>query len=169
MIIIGYQGIGKSTLAEQYYNYLDLESTNTWFEENGERKRWPNWAEIYVNFAVDLSSKQHYTVFVSSHEVVRLELMKHVKETQIAVCCPSLELKDQWIDRLQQRYDQSKLDKDYRALMNAKDRYAENISSLMCSGFPVIEIDSIYYNQSKVIEDGALNIWPPLTSSEENR
>lgn len=155
MIIIGYQAIGKSTLSGWFHRWLDLESTNTWFEENGERKRWPNWAEIYVNFAVDLSVNQRYNVFVSSHREVRLELMKHVKETKIVVCCPSLELKDQWIERLQKRYDQSGLDKDYRALMNAKDRYTENIQELMESGFPVIQITSMNYDLPRLIDNDA--------------
>ena len=155
MIIIGYQAIGKSTLSGQFHRWLDLESTNTWFEENGERKRWPNWAEIYVNFAVDLSANQRYNVFVSSHREVRLELMKHVQDTRIIVCCPSLELKDQWIERLQRRYDKSGLDKDYRALMNAKDCYTENIQELMESGFPVIQITSMKYELSMLIENGA--------------
>ena len=164
MIIIGYQGIGKSTLAEQHYNYLDLESTNTWFEENGERKRWPNWAEIYVNFAVDLSRKQYYTVFVSSHAIVRAELNKHRHNAMIAVCCPTLDLKEKWIERLQQRYNRTELDKDYRALMNAVDRYDENITELSNAGFPVIWIDSMDYELSKVIEDGSNRIWPPMTT-----
>ena len=162
MIIIGYQGIGKSTLAKKCYNYLDLESTNTWFEENGERKRWPTWEEIYVNFSVDLSVKQHYTVFTSSHAGVRSELMKHRDETPIAVCCPVPALREKWIARLNNRYAHSGLDKDYRALMNAWDRYTENIVELMSSGFPVIEITSLDYDLSKVIEEGALRIWPPM-------
>lgn len=35
MIIIGYQGIGKSTLAKNSLKYIDLESGNFWI--NGER------------------------------------------------------------------------------------------------------------------------------------
>jgi len=166
MIIIGYQGIGKSTLAEQYYNYLDLESTNTWFEENGVRKRWPNWEEIYVNFAVDLSTTQHYTVFTSSHAGVRRELLCHREETPIAMCCPRPELKEPWIERLRDRYGESGKDKDYRALMNAVARYEENISELANSGFPVIWIESMNYDLAKVIEDGANRIWPPRTPME---
>ena len=165
MIIIGYQGIGKTTLSKNYYNYIDLESTNTWFEENGERKRWPNWAEIYVNFAVDLSENYHHTVFVSSHQVVRDELKKR-DIPMVAVCCPRPELKEPWISRLRARYDYSGKDKDYRALMNAVDRYEENIAEIANSGFPVFWIDLMNYDLAKVIDDGVNKYWPPLAATE---
>lgn len=32
MIIIGYQGIGKSTLAHEDNKYIDLESGNFWYQ-----------------------------------------------------------------------------------------------------------------------------------------
>lgn len=167
MIIIGYQAIGKTSLATTYATYTDLESTNTWFtDENGERKRWPNWAEIYVNFAVDLSDHYGHTVFVSSHQVVRDELKKRGTR-MVAVVCPRPELKDQWIEKLQRRYDESGLDKDYRALMNAKDRYVDNINEMANDGFPVFWIDNMDYKLWKVIDEGANRVWPPMSPVEE--
>ena len=151
MIVIGYQGIGKTTLSLNDSKYIDLESTNTWFMKDGKRKRWDNWAEIYTNFAADLSIKYDRTVFVSSHDVVRRELMRFVGLTTIIVCCPIPELKDQWVQRLQERYDRSGLDKDYRALMNAKDRYTENVNELMASGYEVARITSMDYKLGDVL------------------
>lgn len=133
MIIIGYQGIGKSTLTKKDMRFIDLESSCTWV--NGKRS--DDWYVVYCNFAEDLS-RQGHTVFVSSHEVVRNQL-KTSKE-EVYVCCPSLDLKDDWIQRLQARHERTGLEKDYKALMNAKDRYSENIQELLDSGFPLLLI-----------------------------
>lgn len=46
----------------------------------------------------------------------------------------------------------SGLEKDYKALMNAKDGYAENIQELMNSGFNQICIDDMYYDLQQLIE-----------------
>ena len=59
--------------------------------------------------------------------------------------CPSIRLKDLWIEKLHDRYLDSKLDKDYKAWKNAEDRYVENIKELHQS-FPCIEIDSMDYD-----------------------
>ena len=82
MIISGYQGIGKSTLAGKN-NCIDLESGNFWVG----RKRSDDWYKIYCNIAVHLS-RQGYTVFVSSHEVVRKELEKYKKDNDIFLIFP---------------------------------------------------------------------------------
>lgn len=145
MIIIGYQGIGKSTLANHKNNYIDLESGNFWY--NGIRPS--NWYIYYCNIAEHLS-KQGYNVFVSSHEVVRKRLKN---SSEIVICVyPSILLADQWIKKLEQRYNQSHLEKDYKAWKNAEDRYHENISELMMCGIPHIEIDSLDYDLKNLIE-----------------
>ena len=43
---------------------------------------------------------------------------------------PSIELKDFWIKKLELRYQKTGLEKDYKALMNAKDRFEDNIKEL---------------------------------------
>lgn len=120
MIIIGYQGIGKSTTAKKFSNVIDLESGCFWY--NGKRQ--DNWHVYYCQIAEHLSS-QDKIVFVSSHKQVR-EYLKNSKELVIAIC-PSIYLRDEWIKRLEDRYNSTGLDKDYKALMNAKDCYKENI------------------------------------------
>lgn len=125
MIIIGYQGIGKSTLANRRtMRCIDLESGN--FFVDG--KRADDWYKIYVQIAKHLS-QQGYTVFVSSHKVVRDEL--YGCGVPVAACFPDLSLKDEWVAKLEARYAESKLDKDYRALMNAKECYTTNISEMI--------------------------------------
>jgi hypothetical protein len=123
MIVIGYQGIGKSTVAGRNHRFIDLESGNFWIDG----KRADDWYKPYCNIAEHLS-QQGYIVFTSSHEVVR-DHLKCSCETVVLVY-PSIELKDEWIAKLKNRYDESGLEKDYKALMNAKDRYEENIREL---------------------------------------
>ena len=142
MIIIGYQGIGKSTLAGRF-NTIDLESGN--FLVDG--KRADDWYIPYCKIANHLS-EQGYTVFVSSHAVVREELKK--SKEKVFVVCPSPELKYEWIDRLRTRWQQSGLTKDYKAYMNAIDRYEENIHELMNSGFTCSVIDEMNYSLADI-------------------
>lgn len=150
MIYVGYQGIGKSSISGKN-NCIDLESGNFWV--NGERT--DNWYKIYCNIAEHLSN-QGYKVFTSSHKVVREELDK--RNINFKVICPSLKLKEQWINRLQERYDRTHTEKDYKALMNAKEMYKENIKDLL-SEERVMIIKNIDYDLLDMlgdIEDGTI-------------
>lgn len=53
---------------------------------------------------------------------------------------------------LKLRYEDIKLDKDYKAYINAVDRYEDNIKEIANSGFNCIEMDSIDYNLDELIE-----------------
>ena len=140
MIVIGYQGIGKSTLAGRDNKFIDLESGNFWVDG----KRADDWYKPYCQIAEHLS-QQGYIVFTSSHEVVRKQL--DGSRELIVVVYPSVELKDKWIVKLERRHKESGLDKDYKALMNAKDRYEENIKELeMCSSFEKMCLTKIDYD-----------------------
>ena len=123
MIVIGYQGIGKSSLAGRNNRFIDLESGNFWVDG----KRADDWYKPYCQIAEHLS-QQGYIVFTSSHEVVRKQLSG--SSEVVVLVFPSVELKDEWIAKLEKRYEESGLEKDYKALMNAKDRYEENIKEL---------------------------------------
>lgn len=146
LICIGYQGIGKSTLAANNLKWIDLESSCFWVDG----KRDVKWYVAYGQMAEHLC-RQGYNVFVSSHEVVRNYLKN---STEKVICCvPALELKDQWIERLKKRYDESGLEKDYKAYMNAVDRYEENIKEIKESGFDIVELNVMEYELDKVIEE----------------
>ncbi len=144
MIIIGYQGIGKSTLANKDVRYIDLESNN--FFIDGVRQ--DNWYKIYCNIATHLS-QQGKRVFVSSHEVVRSEL-KDSKE-DVVVVYPSLDLKDEWLGKLDLRWQNTSSVKDYKAFMNAKEMFEENIKDLQNSDFIKVEIKDINYNLKELL------------------
>lgn len=144
MIIIGYQGIGKSTLAG-YEGCIDLESGNFWVDG----KRADDWYIPYCKIANHLS-EQGYTVFVSSHEVVRKELQN--SEEHVEVICPSVSLRDAWCEKLLERYMLTETDKDFKAWKNAEERYVENIEELMNSCFDVTVIKDISYSLKMIID-----------------
>lgn len=143
MIIIGYQGIGKSTLAGKY-GCIDLESGNFWVDG----KRAEDWYIPYCQIANHLSA-QGFTVFVSSHEVVRKELEK--SKEKVFCVFPSILLRDQWVEKLRERYERTGLEKDFKAYMNAEDRYKENISELMWGYHLFYEIKSMDYSLRDIV------------------
>lgn len=143
MIVVGYQGIGKSTLAGKH-NCIDLESGNFWV--NGERSS--DWYKAYCQIAIHLS-EQGYTVFTSSHQVVREQLENCTEK--VVVIFPSLDLKEEWIKKLYCRWSETKLDKDFKALANAQDRYNENIAELMCGNLATYEITSMDYSLEDIV------------------
>lgn len=164
MIITGYQGIGKSTLANKRQDVIDLESTCFWNyeEEYGERTgnktRPDDWYVYYGQVAIDLS-KQGYTVFVACHPQVREWLEKHHGYEPFCALFPSPSLEKEWIDKLQKRYDKSGLDKDLAALNRARDFYKKDINRLLYECSYGVEwysdamvIESIDYNLNDYVE-----------------
>ena len=139
MIIIGYQGIGKSSLAGPHLGYIDLESSN--FFMDGKRDE--NWYKAYCSIAKHLS-KQGFKVFLSSHEVVRCELEGCSED--VVVIYPDVSLKDKWIEKLRLRYESTLKNKDYKAWKNAEDRYEDNIKELMATPFEQIVITDMNYS-----------------------
>ena len=152
MIIIGYQGIGKSTLASSRTGYIDLESSCFFFEKEGMIIRDPDWYKMYCNVAMDLS-KQGFNVFTSSHKQVRDYLMKNSKYQIVMAVVPSIDLKDQWIKKLEKRYRQSEFTKDYKAWKNAEDRYEENIKEIMDDIPNTCIIEDMRYHLGTVISN----------------
>lgn len=142
MIWVGYQGIGKSSISGN--GNIDLESGNFWVDN--ERPK--SWVQIYCNIAEHLS-KQNYNVFMSSHKEVREELNK--RNTKFVVIFPTIKIKDKWLKRLEDRYNKSKLEKDYKALMNCKEKFEENICDLMKEK-NTLQIDNIDYDLKDLIE-----------------
>ena len=141
MIIIGYQGVGKSTLAKGTHWFpesklgngiIDLESSSFWVDG----KRDQNWYKIYANIAHHLSQQGHI-VFTASHGAVREELKKYENE---------------WVEKLEKRYNESGLDKDFKAWKNAEQCYEENIKDMMNSGFkdPIV-ITNMDYDLGQMI------------------
>jgi len=144
MIIIGYQGIGKTTTSIVNNRYIDLESSNFIYDHgDGLPFRDPFWYKVYANIAIDLSS-QGYDVFVSSHESVRKELIGRTSD--ICAIVPDTSLKDSWIAKLQDRYKQTQSQKDYKAWQNAEERFEENIREIIADVPNTIKLTSMDYD-----------------------
>lgn len=154
MVIMGYQGIGKTTLTRTSHKFIDLESSLMFLSDTLDRPK--GWEELYVNYAESLANDGHI-VFVSTHQQVREELSKRAKKNGLKVGCitPSKYLEDKWVARLQERHSISQTYKDYKAYMGAKFNYGNDIESLEASskelGIPLIHINNLDYNlQDKV-------------------
>lgn len=120
MIIVGYQGIGKTTYCDKDKTAIDLESSSF-------SKLNPLWYKDYVSCAISLSQNRH--VFVSSHKVVREELK--MMGAKWVIVMPSIDIENIWLDRLFKRYSETLSDKDYRAFLNAREHYKDSINDLM--------------------------------------
>lgn len=158
MIVIGYQGIGKSTLANdgRYNNIVDLESSM--FKISGQRI--DNWARIYCRIATSLA-KQGNIVFTSSHKEVRNELAIHSNVCPMVTITPALYLESEWIDRLEKRYKNNPCEKNSAAYENAKTYYESNIIDIRSNSiFDHIELRDMDYLLGNVI-DSIFKIYYP--------
>lgn len=88
-IICGFAGIGKSTLAKNKANYVDLESTP--FDKDWDR---------YIKVAVHMANNG-YTVLMSCHKELREKL--HSKNVCYLLALPSKDSKDEYIQRYKNR------------------------------------------------------------------
>jgi hypothetical protein len=132
MVIIGYQGIGKSTTSKHLDNCIDLESSNFWIETEEGREKCKQWESVYAKIALDLSS-QGNIVFVSSHASVRKAIYKYnigYKE-DVVVVYPDQSIREEWLKRLKARYKKDPSTKNESAYNFAKDNYDESIQGLI--------------------------------------
>ena len=124
MIYIGYQGIGKSTICKKIDKCIDLESSN--FRVDGKRDS--DWYKVYGNIAKHLSD-QGKIVFTSAH----MELRNYFNEQGIeyTVIYPSENLKEEWIKKLEERYELEPTQKNMNALLRARTHYCSDILDFM--------------------------------------
>jgi len=148
MIIIGYPGIGKSSLAGAYNKYIDLESSNF---NKPDLKKPEGWHKTYCKVAEDLS-RQGYIVFVSCHKEVQDYL--YSSDEIVALCYPTIELKDLWIGKLLYRYEHDICDKNLAAFETAVNNYTKHITALNDSPYEhKIILSSIDYILDNEIKD----------------
>ncbi len=131
MIIFGYQGIGKSSLANSPADalYIDLESSM--FRTPMHPERSEDWFQAYGNIVCDLD-KQGKFVFSACHQQIRdyIASEKDLKGVISVICYPSLELREEWLYRLRQRWMDTQLPKDKAALDFAEASYSSSIKAL---------------------------------------
>ena len=129
MIIIGYPGVGKTSLAGRYRQYIDLESSH-FNDAFGEKPS--GWFIPYCKVAEDLS-KQGYRVFVSCHKEVQEYFSK--SNEYVIVLYPTIELKEQWLDRVERRFENDPSMKNKKAMENVEKYWDIQINSLRNSPF----------------------------------
>lgn len=145
MIFCGYQGVGKSSICNRENGYIDFESSNFFVNEMR-----PNvWIDIYINQALSLN-EQGYDVFLSTHKALRDRLNE--LNIDFTVITPSIDLKEQWIERLSNRYNNNPSLKNMKALKNAEECYEENVKDL-CSESKVIMITNADYDLKDCIRE----------------
>lgn len=131
MIVVGYYGLGKSSVCEKNPGFIDLESKyfrgdDTWIGKDKEG------LDRYIWLIEDLNA-QGKTVFVSSNLDVRKKIFKSDRINSyesVAYIYPSIDIKDQWLSRLYNRWKESALQKDWYAYKRATRSYEEDISSI---------------------------------------
>lgn len=163
MIVMGYPGIGKSTLAEKSLEYIDLETSNWWNiistkEKGTMRVRPQGWEKIYCKVALDLS-RQGYIVFTSPNKDIRNCFIK-MRENNfitykdiICVCFPSLKMQDEWTKRVKKRYEQDSSDKNKRALDHVLECYIDDVTEMAHSPFIHIKLFNKDYDLESVIQN----------------
>lgn len=124
MIICGYPCIGKSSMAKYSDKIIDLESSH--FKVDGRDNT--NWEIGYCKMAHELSC-QGYIVFTSTHGIVRSMFSK--LRIPFTLCYPDLSLKEEWINRAEDRAKKTALHKDAMALARIRDFYLGDIKDLM--------------------------------------
>lgn len=146
MIVCGYPGVGKSSIAG-WHNCIDLESSNfshcQWLLDDTNYF----WEEHYVQVAEDLA-KQGYTILLSTHPGV-IENVKKIDKIPVVIFCPKVEMKAQWYERLKKRYIKTCTEKDYRAwtrAMKSMVTFESQIENLLSYDLPVIQPESIDYD-----------------------
>lgn len=143
MIIIGYLGVGKSTVSNKNPNYIDFDSSMFPKEEG--------WEKDYVERAEALS-EQGFTVFVSAHKAVQ-DLLLNSKE-KIIVVYPAVGMRHSWIKKLSDRYDKTQFESDKRALERCVECFSFDIARMSNLPFKKIELkQSSGYNLEEMIND----------------
>ena len=165
VIVCGYPGIGKSTVAKDIPNVIDLESSI--FYEEDEKTRPENWAYFYVKMAIDLALNGN-DVFLSCHENVREQLSLQYfnlygeERSYVAplVIIPAIELKKEWENRLLDRYFISLKNKDKKAYDFHVNEFETSVNKLISDNLrllPTIFIRDINYDLRNLIYNYLIN------------
>lgn len=150
MIIFGYPGIGKTTLATSKEAALSMviDLDSSFFSDLDD----PFWYKRYTHLA-EYISKQGYLVMISTHEKVVSSLKKSPEKKLIIV--PSPKIKDKWIEKLDKRRQKTNLFKDKKAYLHVKEHFDSDYEQLLKAsewpGYDILVLDSPNYELSYVL------------------
>lgn len=150
LIICGYPGVGKSSIAG-WNNCIDLESS--WFSLDKDGNRvYPDeeWVLKYCALAINLAS-QGYTILLSTHQAVINQLRDWKwfldrERVKVVIFVPRSDMKKAWVERLINRYLESDLDIDLRAFIGGIQYWDSKMLTIRHTDFPVYCPDSIEYD-----------------------
>jgi len=148
MIIIGYQGLGKTTICQKYNNYIDLKCSDYRTIENNDD---PDW---FLPYCLDGEKLSHEgKVVFMSHNIEVCDYMKSSSENNYIII-PDDSLYDYWIEKLKNRSDRTGQSKDYYAWLNAKDNFYDEMKYYRETYTNVY----IIYDQNYSLEDIVLEL-----------
>ena len=129
-IYIGYPCVGKTTASKELIGIIDIDSSL--FFIDGERVS--NWHKLAVKMALRYL-KSGFDIMLTSHKDVCDELALLVKEgvlttDDVYIIFPSPNLKTEWIEKIKQRYEDTKLYIHKKAYDNCSVNFDEHISSM---------------------------------------
>lgn len=150
LIVIGYQGIGKTSISGVENGVIDLESSSF---KHPDGTRVHNWFQQYCKIAVNLAS-QGFIVCTSSHKCVCDEFEKLIDEDKydIIVVCPTIDMKEVWLARLAKRLGNDPTEKNWIAYKNAEQNYESSIKDLDRIFFTNIYISNVDYNLKNILD-----------------
>lgn len=143
-IIMGYPGVGKSSMNDPHF--IDLESSC--FNLSNNKGKVQDWAEVYANTAIHLA-KDHY-VFTSTHKEVQKELEARVPNSDLMIIYPCNLIFKDWINRLRKRFAfgvSDERDKNYAAYEYISKNYDQTIKDIEATSniYPHIELCTANY------------------------
>lgn len=159
-VYCGYPGVGKSSIGGQWifnkedghdHPIIDME-TSLMRSYSGRRPE--NWVEIYCNY-VEGFINQGVNVMCSTHGLVRKELEQ--RGIEYVNVFPALNIKQFWLDRLQQRWKDEPTDKNKAAYDRAIEWYEHDIKDLMENEkYIAIGIER-WYDLKEIIDEYEIN------------
>lgn len=170
MIIIGFSGIGKSTLSAKNDKFIDLESScyNLINPNTNKAEKCKDWEKFYITVAYHLAKQGKY-VFVSNHQMVIDEIMNRriadqtLDQYPVIFVYPIKNIKDEWIDKLYKRLNDSiitgdneearKNDAAYKAVSQHYDTWVQNLQNIdpYDNNVYKIPIYNIHYDLEKIL------------------
>ena len=178
LIICGFPGVGKSSVGG-WWNCVDLESSYFSQRWDGEQSiiaktreviwgssdadlellKYPTWVEVYCTIGMSLAH-QGFTVLMSTHKDV-VSFLRQTCGGLVVIFSPTLEMKDQWLNRLYERYSKSGSAKDERAFRACNEDWEGKIADLETAGFLVYHPQSLDYDLKtyiSMIRDSIQNV-----------
>lgn len=147
-IIVGFPGVGKSSLKEM--GWIDLRSDCFWIGDGDKKVRPEGWYESFCNVAIDLV-EQGYDVLVPSHDAIRRYLKFH--NQPYTVIYPDPKLKEDWVKKLKERYEDNPNRETLSAYEAVQDHWNDFMKDLSEEESSLVIKDMDYSLRDMITDD----------------